>query len=207
MQDRRQKTVDQNATRNLIALGRDNAFPVSSPTLAVVGLSVGRLLHRRLKSIADMRADIERLVQRKYVLACTVSGCWLAGTSLVFSKSGIIPNMRLGGGASCVSDDSPRSLFAPASFDPAPELGDPFGLGPVAEALCAGRTPTPPQNIKPSQQTRLRIRFMLTILSSLLRPGMAARIRLHSRPRTGNPHELVTRVTIPTTSIHPLATT
>src|ERR1039458_7788555 len=67
VQDRGQYPVDENAPRNLIALGSGKTFSVSAPALAVTRLAIGGLLQARLKRISDVRADVERLMQRKRV--------------------------------------------------------------------------------------------------------------------------------------------
>src|SRR5208337_4123131 len=72
--------------------------------------------------------------------SCTVKGCRLAGRSLVFSKSGIIPNMRLGGGAKSWVDKSRLDKTGLDKTGPGETGSDGFPAAGFAggSAACAG---------------------------------------------------------------------
>src|ERR1700678_903065 len=97
----------------------------------------------------------------------TVRGCWLAGTSFVFSKSGIIPNIRLGGTAKSESFGLP--VFCPggglavAALRTAGELaaaGDWLPAWPTLEALWARSGSEMAQDRRPAQRMLSRHRFI-----------------------------------------------
>src|SRR5208282_2417376 len=98
-----------------------------------------------------------------------VNGWRLAGVSFVFSKSGIIPNIRLGGSArSCTAGFSGAGLAGgfTADGDGGSDSAPRVGCGFVSTLLCAERERATTHDVRTTNRIRTRIEFIATKSSS-----------------------------------------